>query len=92
MVIIGTCLATPYLQDYDLVMGAFVILWLRMEEGREQTPTPWIRAVMGSILLLPLVAAPLGKFTGLALGPLFIVPVFAVLMRLAAENPRAGAA
>ena len=81
---IGTCLATPYLQDYDLVMGAFVIVWLRMEEGRAQIPTLWIRAAMGMILLLPLVAAPLGKFTGLALGPLFIIPVFALLMRLAA--------
>jgi hypothetical protein len=46
---------------------------------------------MAMILLLPLVAAPLGKFTGLALGPLFIVPIFAVLMRLAAEHQRAGA-
>jgi hypothetical protein len=91
MVIVGTCLATPYLQDYDLVMGAFVILWLRMEEGHAQIPTLWIRAAMGMILLLPLVAAPLGKFTGLALGPLFIIPVFALLMRLAAEHRRAGA-
>lgn len=92
MVIVGTCLATPYLQDYDLLMGAFVIMWLRMEQGRAQVPTPWIRAAMGMILLLPLVAAPLGKFTGLALGPLFIVPVFALLLRLAAEHQRAGAA
>jgi hypothetical protein len=90
MVIVGTCLATPYLQDYDLVMGAFVIVWLRMEEGRARNPT-WLRAAMGMILLLPLVAAPLGKFTGLALGPLFIIPVFALLMRLAAEHARAGA-
>jgi hypothetical protein len=91
MVIVGTCLATPYLQDYDLVMGAFVIMWLRMGEGRAQVPTRWIRAAMGMILLLPLVAAPLGKFTGLALGPLFIVPVFAVLTLLAAGRPAAGA-
>jgi hypothetical protein len=91
MVIVGTCLATPYLQDYDLVVGAFVVMWLHMEERRAQTPTRWIPPAMGMILL-PLVAAPLGKFTGLALGPLFIAPVFALLMRLAADHPRAGAA
>jgi hypothetical protein len=91
IVIVGTWLATPYLQDYDLVMGAFVVVWLRMEEGRAQVPTPWIRAAMGMILLLPLAAAPLGKFTGLALGPLFIVPVFALLVRLGPGHQRASA-
>ena len=32
VLIIGTCLATPYLQDYDLVFGAFVVVWLHMAE------------------------------------------------------------
>jgi hypothetical protein len=90
-VIVGTCLATPYLQDYDLVMGAFVVVWLQVEEGRSQIPAQWIRAAMAMILLVPLVAAPVGKFTGLALGPLFIVPVFALLMRLSAERRALGA-
>ena len=27
-VMIGVLLATPYLQDYDLVLGAFVVVWL----------------------------------------------------------------
>jgi hypothetical protein len=84
MVIVGTCLATPYLQDYDLVMGAFVVVWLHMDEARSQIPAQWIRAAMAMILVVPLVAAPLGKVTGLALGPLFTIPVFALLVRLAA--------
>jgi Glycosyltransferase family 87 len=83
MVIVGTCLATPYLQDYDLVMGAFVVAWLKAEEGYSRIPVPWIRGAMASMLLLPLAAAPLGKLTGLALGPLFILPVFALLMMVA---------
>ena len=29
LVIMGTCLTTPYLQDYDLVMSAFVVVWLK---------------------------------------------------------------
>jgi hypothetical protein len=91
MVIVGTCLATPYLQDYDLVMGAFVVVWLHMQEPRSQIPAQWIRTGMATILLLPLVAAPLAQLTGLAFGPLFVIPVFALLMCLAAEHHRVGA-
>jgi hypothetical protein len=91
MVIVGTCLATPYLQDYDLVMGAFVVVWLQAEQARSRIPAQWIRAAMALIVLMPLVAAPFGKFTGLALGPLFVVPVFALLVFLAAERQRVGA-
>lgn len=90
LVVVGTCLATPYLQDYDLVMGAFVVVWLGMDEGRSRIPASWMQAAMAMILLAPLVCAPLGKATGLAFGPLFIVPVFALLLRMAAEH-RAGA-
>jgi len=90
MVIVGTCLATPYLQDYDLVMGAFVVVWLHMEEARSNVPVQWIRAAMVMILLLPLVTAPVGKFVGIPVGPVFIVPVFVLLLRLAAERRRAG--
>jgi hypothetical protein len=83
MVILGTCLATPYLQDYDLVMSAFVVVWLKAEEGHSRISATWIRAAMAVMLLLPLMAAPFGKLTGLALGPLFILPVFALLIALA---------
>jgi hypothetical protein len=91
MVIVGTCLATPYLQDYDLVMVAFVVVWLHIEEARSQMPAQWIRTAMAMILLLPLVAAPLGKLTGIAVGPVFIVPVFLLLLRLSAEHRRVSA-
>jgi len=91
MVIVGTCVATPYLQDYDLVMGAFVVAWLHMEDGRSPIPAQWIRLAQAMILLLPLVTAPLGKFLGLAVGPLFIIPVLVLLIRLSAEHHRVGA-
>jgi hypothetical protein len=86
LVIVGTCLATPYLQDYDLVMGAFVVVWLQMAEKSSQLPAQWIRAAMALTLLGPLVNAPVGKFIGIALGPLFIAPVFVLLVHLAAER------
>jgi hypothetical protein len=83
MVILGAYLATPYLQDYDLVMSAFVVVWFKTEQGHSQAAHPWITAATASTLLLPLMAAPLAKLTGLALGPLFIAPVFALLVVLA---------
>jgi hypothetical protein len=86
MVIVGTCLATPYLQDYDLVMGAFVVVWLQASEERSRMPVPWIRAAMAVMLLLPLLAAPLAKLTGLALGPLFLVPIFSLLVAMAGRS------
>lgn len=81
LLVLGTCLATPYLQDYDLVVGAFVVVWLAADAG----PSPAAKqAVQMSylVLLLPFVAALLGKITGLALGPLFIAPAFAATARL----------
>jgi hypothetical protein len=92
VVIIGTCLATPYLQDYDLVLGAFVVVWLHMAEKHSQLPPQWIRGAMALVLLLPLVNAPLGKFVGPSVGALFFLPVFALLIQLGAEWSRKGAA
>ena len=88
MMILGTCLATPYLQDYDLVMGVFVVVWLRQEEARSQLLVPWIRAAMALMLLAPAAASPLAKATGLAFGPLFIVPVFALVIVLSGRYRR----
>ena len=82
LVILGTCLATPYLQDYDLVMGAFVVVWLRGAEANAPIPPLWMAVAMAMILLLPMLEAPLAKFTGVAFGPLFIVPVFVLVARL----------
>lgn len=40
------------------------------------------------LLLLPFVAAPLAKFSGLAFGPLFLVPPFILRGAVAAERRR----
>jgi hypothetical protein len=83
LVIVGTCLATPYLQDYDLVMSAFVVVWLKQAGDRDaRVQETWIIAAMAIMLVLALVSAALAKATGLALGPLFIIPVFALLIGL----------
>jgi len=86
-VLIGVLLATPYLQDYDLVLGAFIAVWLAgMESATKQTT----QIASASILLLPLLASPLAKLTGFALGPLFVLPALIVTAR-AIFLPRAAA-
>jgi arabinofuranan 3-O-arabinosyltransferase len=87
-VLIGVLLATPYLQDYDLVLGAFIVVWLARLDG-EWKPTTQIACA--SVLLLPLLASPLAKLTGLAFGPLFVLPAL-ILTAQAIFAPRAAAA
>jgi len=83
LVIVGTCLATPYLQDYDLVMSAFVVVWLKQAGDQDaRGRQTWIVAAMAIMLVLPLMSAELAQVTGLGLGPLFIIPVFALLISL----------
>ena len=77
LLVLGTCLATPYVQDYDLVVGAFVVVWLSQLYPRGALPT--VALVSGGlILLLPFVASLLAHATGLEFGPLFVAPAFAL--------------
>jgi hypothetical protein len=93
-VVIGALLATPYLQVYDLVVGAFVVAWLTNWEG---TTKPGTQIASALILVLPLAATPLAKLTGLAFGPLFVIPalivtaqmIFAALPASAVAQPNA---
>ena len=80
MLLLGTCLATPYLQDYDLVFGALVVVWLAQDQDAAHAG---MGLVLGSasLLLLPLFAAPLALVTGLAFGPLFILPLFVIALK-----------
>jgi len=78
--VLGTCLATPYLQDYDLVFGALVVVWLGQDHDVQRMPD-WVRFLASaSLLLLPLLAAPLAHLTGLVFGPLFILPPFVIAL------------
>ncbi|HWP17033.1 MAG TPA: glycosyltransferase family 87 protein [Xanthobacteraceae bacterium] len=79
LTLIGALLATPYLQDYDLVLGAFIVAWVMNTEGAAR---PDVQIACALILLLPLVMAPLAKLTGVAFGPLFIIPALVVTARM----------
>ena len=83
LLVLGTLLVTPYLHDYDLVVGAFVVAWL-MEQAEER-PELLRQAFLGSalIFLMPLLTSPLAHLTGFSFGPVFIVPVFVIALRMA---------
>ncbi|MBI4365945.1 MAG: DUF2029 domain-containing protein, partial [Deltaproteobacteria bacterium] len=82
VLVLGTCLATPYLQDYDLVFGALVVAWLWPCPSDPYTSDEPLQSSAALLLLLPLCAAALAHATGLAFGPLFIVPLFIVAVRM----------
>ncbi|MEW6452524.1 MAG: glycosyltransferase family 87 protein [Pseudomonadota bacterium] len=80
LLVLGTMMATPYLQDYDLVIAIFVVVWLWQTDGIE----PRLRiAACAALLLVPMLAGPIAKATDLALGALFILPAFAIAVQLA---------
>ncbi len=79
--ILGTCLATPYLQDYDLVFGALVVAWLMYDDGVDASRDLPLFLASAAFLLIPLFAASLAHLTGLELAPLFILPLFVLAVR-----------
>jgi arabinofuranan 3-O-arabinosyltransferase len=87
VLLLGTCLATPFLQDYDLVFGALAVAWIWQASTASATTLAdnSERALiysLGLFLLLPLFAASLAHMTGLSFGPLFIVPIFVVTLQM----------
>jgi arabinofuranan 3-O-arabinosyltransferase len=82
VLLLGTCLATPYLQDYDLVFGAIVVAWLWQQPIANERTERALQLSGGLLLVLPLLAAALAHLTGLAFGPLFILPLFVVALQL----------
>lgn len=83
VLLLGTCLATPYLQDYDLVFGALVVAWLWQQPVEVYPSERALHVASALFLVLPLVAAGLAHLTHLTYGPLFILPLFAIAVRAA---------
>jgi arabinofuranan 3-O-arabinosyltransferase len=80
--LLGTCLAMPYLQDYDLVFGAMVVAWLWQQPVETERSERALQIACGLLLVLPLLAAALVHLTGVAFGPLFILPLFIVALQM----------
>ena len=82
VLLLGTCLVAPYLQDYDLVFGAMVVAWLWQQPVEAYCSERALQISCGLLLMLPLVAAALAHLTGIAFGPLFIVPLVVVALQM----------
>lgn len=89
--LLGTCLATPYLQDYDLVFGALIVVWLWQDADVQRAPEFLLFLANAALLLIPLFAASLALLTGLEFGPLFILPLFVIAVRCGLAKRRPGA-
>jgi arabinofuranan 3-O-arabinosyltransferase len=88
VLLLATCFATPYLQDYDMVFGALVVAWLWQQPVEVYPSERALQVACALFLILPLVAAALAHLTHLAFGPVFTLPVFVLAVR-AAFMPRA---
>ena len=82
VLLLGACLVTPYFVDYDLVFGAMVVAWLWQQPVESTASERALQIASGLLLVLPLTAAALGQLTGLAFGPLFVLPLFIVALQM----------
>lgn len=88
LLVLGTCLATPYLQDYDFPFAAFIAVWLLDVARDHPARTTQLKLGIAGVLIGPLLVAPLGIATGLAFGPLFFVPAFLIAVACLREEPQ----
>lgn len=77
--VLGGFLVAPYLQDYDLVIGAFAVVWImQMASNGAMTRRAGIVA-SALVLMTPAVIAPLAKATGIAVGAPALAAAFAIV-------------
>jgi hypothetical protein len=78
LTVLATFAATPYLQDYDLVVGAFVAVWVIGIANALSLRAAFVTAAL--VLSAPLVAAPLAIATGVPVGAVMLTGAFALAM------------
>jgi hypothetical protein len=71
LLVLATFLATPCLQDYDLVVGASPVVVLT-DAAHAEEPKREARTAAFLVLALPLVSPVLAQATGQAFGSLFL--------------------
>ena len=75
-------LASPFLLDYDLMLGALPMLWL-MSKGRESGFLDWEKLGLAAAFLLPLVSRLAGAALHVPLAPLALASLYALTVRRA---------
>ena len=85
LLVLGNFLATPYLQDYDLVVSTFVAVWLVGYCITQRLPDKPACIAALLLFILPVIASRFGVITGISPGPLILIPVFIFTARLAPD-------
>jgi arabinofuranan 3-O-arabinosyltransferase len=80
--LLGTCLVTPYLQDYDLVFTAFVAIWLTTPVVVPANLQRAAHIIAGLILILPAAAAAIANVSGLVVAPLLFFVALLMTARI----------
>lgn len=75
--LVAALLATPFVLDYDLLLLAFPLAVL------VDQPRPWDKLAALAGFVLPALARPLAMTTGIAIAPLVLLVLFALLLRRA---------
>jgi hypothetical protein len=73
--LVAALLATPFVLDYDLLLLAFPLAVLA------ERPRDWDKAAALAGFVLPALARPLAMVSGIALAPLVLAVIFALLLR-----------
>jgi alpha-1,2-mannosyltransferase len=81
-VVCAGLLASPFVLDYDLTLGAIPLVWL-LGEGRRDGFLPFEKALMALAFALPLISRIAAGAVGLPLAPLTIAAVLALILRRA---------
>ena len=78
----ASCLATPFLLDYDLTLLA-IPLAIGASSAVQSGFLPWERFGLAAAYMLPLAARPLAMAAGLPVAPVVIAGVLAILVQRA---------
>jgi len=85
--LVAMFLATPYAQDYDMVVLIFAAGWL-LNEALAEGFWPWERIALAGLLVLPLVTMSLTKLIGVQLAPVVLWLMLGLLVRCAFAQRR----
>jgi len=77
-----TCLATPFLLDYDLMVLAVPLAWVAAEAERSGY-LPWEKLILATAFLLPLVVRPIATLADLPAAPPVLIALLWVVARRA---------
>jgi hypothetical protein len=78
----ATCLASPYLFDYDLMLLAIPLAWI-LRDARRTGFRPWEKSLLLAAFLLPMASRVIATRLGLPIGPPILMSLLLIVARRA---------